>query len=80
MVFMSYDLYYIPWYRYEVLTNRKRVRFYDENDEVIADMVFEWWPKRNKIMEKIWWRESARKEGLYYQSEHRGEGYLRGKA
>ncbi len=62
----GYDLYYIPWYRYEVLTNRKRVRFYDENDEVIADMVFEWWPKRNKIMEKIWWRESARKEGLYY--------------
>jgi len=62
----GYELYYIPWYRYEVLTNRKRVRFYDENDEVIADMVFEWWPKRNKIMDKIWWRESARKEGRYY--------------
>ncbi len=62
----EYTLYYIPWYRYEVLTNRKRVRFYDENDEVIADMVFEWWPKRNKIMDKIWWRESWRKEGVYY--------------
>jgi len=48
------ELYYIPWYRYEVLTNKKRVRFYDENDEVIADMVFEWWPARNRKMEKKW--------------------------
>lgn len=51
------ELYYIPWYRYEVLTNRKRVRFYDENDEVILDMVFEWWPARNRKMEKRWNRK-----------------------